>query len=301
MRNSIPLFCATAGILGALCLPANAALIAYEGFSYAPGSSLVGQSGGVGFQNAWWSTGAIASNRVDYPGTSYAGTSSHGGKLYAIGVGSGSLVAYRDLATTVGTDGTTAWLSVMAVRTGGKSSTNGVGGGATYVRAMNMALFEAPTPGSTSSQSERLSPGEGTRDTAATRPDTDCWQLLVGGSAANAATVTTTAPVDVLSLLLLRIDYGVGNADRAYMWVNPSLAAEPNIADAAATTTGNFTFNRLRPFAGNPNTSSQNIAAEGYFDEIRIGTGWMDVIPEPSALAILSLGLVGLCFRRSRP
>jgi len=102
----------------------------------------------------------------------------------------------------------------------------------------------------------------------------------------------------------VRIDHGAGNADTAYMWINPSLSAEPDIATAQAQSLGNFTFNRIRPFAGNPNAASENIGAEGYFDEIRIGETWADVtaapVPEPSTFAMLALGALFLGWRLKR-
>ena len=128
--------------------------------------------------------------------------------------------------------------------------------------------------------------------------------LVVGGGVNNVATDWTTAPMDVESFVLVRIDHGLANVDNAYMWINPDLSAEPSLDSAMANATGNFSFNRLRPFAGNPSTASGNIAATGSFDEIRIGQTWSDVtltpVPEPSVTALCILGGLGLAWRMFR-
>ena len=92
------------------------------------------------------------------------------------------------------------------------------------------------------------------------------------------------------------------------LWVNPSLASEPIIGTAGATTTGNFTFDRIRPFAGNPNNQTINgvagvpvQGAEGYFDNFAVGTTFADIlVPEPGAASMSLLALAGLMARRRR-
>ena len=60
---------------------ANAALIAYDGFAYPAGSSLVGQNGGLGFSDPWYQGGfnvtqsvsALASGSLTYPSLATTG------------------------------------------------------------------------------------------------------------------------------------------------------------------------------------------------------------------------------------
>jgi hypothetical protein len=286
-------------ILGCLTIAprANAALLAYEGFDYAAGSALTGQAGGFGFLTPWGASPGTAV--IHSPGMSYDSVQVSGNRLYVQGTASGSVAIFRDLAAPRGADGTTTWISLMGVRFGQATSTNGPGGSPSLVRPVNLSLFEIG--------SERLALGEGTRTTVISRPDTDVWGLVVAGQVDNAQTDWTTDSLLVDSFALVRIDHGAGNVDTAYMWINPSLAAEPDIATAEAQSTGNFTFNRIRPFAGNPNTASQGVGAEGHLDEFRIGETWADVvlsapIPEPSTFAMLGLGalLLGWQLMRGR-
>ncbi len=278
--------------------PVKATLMVFEGFDYADGS-LNTLNGGIGFSTAWGP--AVNPNA----GVGAGIQNVEAGRLRLVGNAAGGATIYRDLATEYGTDGTTIWIGLSMIRTGTKDPVGGAPNGAltstgaSYVRPLNFALFDVTSP---TAQSERLSFGEGTR----TSGDTDTFGLLVGGSATNAATVWSTAPVDVDNFAVVRIDFGAANADTAWLWINPSFGSEPATGSAAATTTGNFTFDRVRPFAGNPNNQTINgvvtatLGAEGYVDNFAVGTTFADVIPEPATGMLAGLSLVGLIARRRR-
>ena len=259
----------------------SGALLAYEGFDYAPGA-LTGQAGGTGFSTAWGTTPGSAV--IQSPGMSYDALANTGGALFVDGA-AGSVAIFRDFSFSRGAEGTTTWISMLHIRTGATGGAFGPGQTVSYLRPVNLAFFEAG--------SERISLGEGTRNQLPEN-DQDVFGVLVGGSAANAATRWTTTPIAQTNLAVMRIDHGVGDVDTAYLWMNPGLGAEPSIATADATTTGDFDFNRVRPFAGNPSAQSGNIAAQGYLDEFRVGETFLDVtpVPEPSTWALLGLGLL---------
>ena len=134
----------------------------------------------------------------------------------------------------------------------------------------------------TATTNERFSIGEISSNVNV--DDTDRWALnifnpdpLIPGVVA-----PSTTPVDQLSFLLVRINFGAGAlSDNAYLWVNPSLAAgEPSIASAQASLLGrNLEFDRLRLSAGGSlGTTGEIAAASGIVDEIRIGTNFASVI-----------------------
>jgi MYXO-CTERM domain-containing protein len=280
----------------------NAALLVYEGFNYADGN-LTGGNGGIGWNGAWGNVanpaGTASGSNVITSGVYFGGD--------ATGANTANSVIFRDLATEYGTDGTTIWISVQMQRLGLLDTPGGApdgvapdvnGGGTSWVRPQNWALFDVT---STTAQSERLSFGEGTR----TANDTDTFGLLVGGSATNAATVWSAAPVANLNTALVRIQYGAGNVDTATLWMNPA-PGDPALLTPSASTTGNFTFDRVRPFAGNRSNqtidgvSAARNAAYGSYDEFSIGGDWSDVhpVPEPGTLALA--GLAGLALLRRR-
>ncbi len=290
--------------LGPWIVPSvHADLIAYEGFEYDTGVALGGLNGGFGFSDAWYPASATAPgiSSIQAGGLGFSSLTTSGGALYVAGdATAGTASFFRTLATPRGDDGTTTWLSFIGQRTGTKSANYGVDSAASYVRPLNLSLYNSTL----SSGQERLALGEGTRTSGGTLPDTDVWGLVERGGVNNALTTWTTVPVDVQSFVLVRIDHGAANADTGYMWLNPDLSVEPAVASALVSMTGiDLAFDRIRPFAGNPSPASQNIPAEGYFDEIRVGTTFADVaplIPEPSTVALFALGGLSFLLLRRR-
>lgn len=288
-QSNLTILVGVAALALTTAAPASAELLAYEGFNYSAGSSLVGLEGGVGFAGPWGTSGGSA--LIQDPTLAYAGLVTSGGRLFTGGDGTGSVSIFRDLAFSRGDEGTTTWVSFLGQATTELSANFGPDGAPTMVRGWNLALF--------SDGSEKLALGEGTRTSGATLPDTDVWGLVDRGGVNNVGTAWTDQPIDLLGFVVVRIDHGPENVDVAYLWINPALGPEPAIGTAQATATGDWGFNRIRPFAGNPNATSEQVGAQGYFDEIRIGTTWEAVaVPEPSSMALLVLG--GLALLRLR-
>jgi hypothetical protein len=104
-----------------------------------------------------------------------------------------------------------------------------------------------------------------------------------GGSQSVSSTVATSGTA---VLMVLRADLVAGGADSFKLYLNPSLLAEPGSADASKSSydVGNITGVQ---FTGNIGFS---------LDEIRVGTSYADVVPEPgtyaagAAMGLLTLG-----------
>ena len=298
-------------ICSSLTATANATLIAYEGFDYTAGTTLnaaAAANGGSGWKAAWGTStpGTTGTFSVVASSLSYSTLQTSGGSLSVAGVGTTTALGYRDLAAARGTDGTSTWISVLGYGTTPTSLLNngtglGAGGSATMVRAVNMAFHDtsSTTTPATAAGAERITFGEGTRNTSpGTIIDTDTWGILVGGGVANANTVWTDDTFTAPTFAVMRIDHGAGNVDTAWLWINPALGTEPSTSTADATTTGNFTFDRIRPFAGGgaTATTSSTTPGSGFWDELRIGENFTDIapIPEPSsALCLAGLALLG--------
>jgi hypothetical protein len=281
----------------ALASPARAALLAYEPYDYPEGADLSGQAGGTGWTATPW-TATTGDTVIAFPGgltysDSLGNTLNVAGNAGYYTGAPGTASTFRDLPAVRGADGTTTWFSVLGIRAGQRS-----GNPPTFQRAANISLFN----GTLAASPEQLAIGEGTNRAE------DTWSLVPDGSAGN--TVASTLAFDELALVVLRIDHLAGN-DNVYMFLNPDLNAEPSIASAAAVSLGAFdySFNRVRPFAGNPQVVSgvQHNPGEIYFDEIRIGESFGDVtphtpfIPEPSTWALVVLAAAGaMVWRRRR-
>jgi hypothetical protein len=256
----ILLFCFLVWI--GFCPQVSGALIAYEGFSYADASAIPGQTGGTGFANAWQLNGTPAGGALAQAGsltyTDSTGKSllTSGQRGFFTGVG-GTAQPNRDLAAARGTDGTTTWLSFIGVRGGQTVSAPNI-----YPRGGNLSLFN--------NAGERLATGNSSSAPANT------WALVPTGTLANRQ--GSTAPFDQVTMVVVRIDHKPGNDD-AFLFINPTLGVEPSVGSAAATSVGafDFSFNRVRPFAGGPQTGVP--FAELQLDEIRVGENYFDVTP----------------------
>ena len=263
-------------IIGTALLPgsvdsAKAALLAYEGFNYVPGSDLSGQSGGgsSGFGAAWGNTVGDIVSAGSFTYTDALGNAllTSGNKAFTTGA-SGSAQAARNLTFTRGAPGTRTWISLLALRSGPIINSDPP----YFQRAANFALFNTAD-----AFQERLAIGRGSSDST---PPMDTWATIA--LADEFTTVASTFSLSNLAFIVIRIDH-VGDADVedvAYMFINPpNLNVEPHISTAAAVNSwADFSFNRIRLFAGNTSVDL-GIYAEMTFDEIRIGETFADVAP----------------------
>jgi len=311
---------------------ARALLLAYEGFDYAPGQSLLGLNGGYGFSTGWiGQSGAVTNNSIVLAGsftyTDSFGNSiaTRGNRALATGNGTatgdntggttGSANPWRVLSFYRGTDAvpTTTWFSVIATVTSPPYPyTNSVGNVALHGRAVSpLQLFYNGTPGSTGQGSEMVGLGRGTETTAGIDlyHTMDSWGLVNRGSAAQEVVSDVGFASLPADLLLMRIDHAPGTdprvagaADTAYVWINPpNLAKEPSIAKADLTLTPtsidpnndrDYIFNVLRLFGGGFNTTVGYGAIQ--VDEIRIGTEYLDVTLRPvPEPSLFALGIFG--------
>jgi hypothetical protein len=267
--------------------PTPGALLSYEGFDYPSGDSVVGKNGGSGFSQAWQlnSSGGVFTNR----GASLSYTDAQGNRLVTTGgslflqgamvdaANSAAAQPNRSLSYARGTnagaiDGVTTWVSLLAVRQG--PITNFFPGDV-YPRSANMSLYNNTT--------EKLGIGN---TTPANGAASNVVTILPGGINPRASAI----PYSQTNLIVVRIDHVAGAAlDNAYLFVNPPLGSAPALTDAATNSIGefDFSFNRIRPFAGGDrSTASSSPYAELILDEIRIGETFADVTPFIPPLSI---------------
>ena len=245
--------------------------MAYEGFAYSSGSSVVGQNGGTSWLNAWQlngsGSGSVYTNATgslsytDALGNSLV-TSSNSAFFGGSPSANNTAQPNRDMLVTR-TNGTT-WLSFLGVRQG--LTTNTIPGNP-YPRGANLGLFNGT--------SQRLAIGNGSGAAA------NVWSILPLGM--TGFIQYSTKPFDQVSLVVVRIDHlgTTSDPDNAYIWINPTLGVEPNTnaADISSIGVNDYSFNRFRPFAGGYDTAGGQPNAQMRLDEIRVGDTYADVTP----------------------
>jgi len=251
----------------------HAALLACEPFTNTPGTLIIGSGNGSGFSGAWQanSSGGVATNTTH--GLSY--TDSAGNSLLTVG-GAGcfqglttantSMQPYRLFNFSRGTNGvdaTTSWISFIVVRQGptGTLLGNPYGRGANVAHDLNAGVLQKLAVGNSSGAT------------------TNTVGLIPQGNAGNLKS-STNAFGNFTNFVVVRIDHVRGGHDSAWLFVNPSLAVEPSTNAASASSLGgfDFSFDRVRVFAGGSNTLAQPYA-EMVLDEYRVGEAYADVTP----------------------
>lgn len=255
----------------------KAALLSYEGFDYPSGATVVGQNGGIGFANAWQlnSSAGIQTNlpaSLSYTDPSGSTLITSGGSLFLQGSpvnNANAAQPNRNLSYARGTnagaaDGVTTWVSFLAFRRGPATNSTTVPNNP-YPRSANLSLYN--------NTAEKLATGN-TSDTPS-----NTVALLPVGNIANIR--TTSVNYSQTNFMVLRIDHKLGANDEAYLFLNPPLAQEPALSSADTNSIGEFdyTFTRIRPFAGSQRDATQQPYAELVLDEIRIGETFADVAP----------------------
>jgi len=281
-----------AGLTGALAMtPAvRAALIAYEGFTNAPGD-IIGMNGGIGWSEPWntnvtpGGASEVVANSLSYTDSVGNILITAGNKFYNHGL-SGAAQPGRLLSATQGstnlTVNSTVWVSFVGQRIGVATGTGGPGGIPSYERGANLSMFDAEISPTVTNLLERLNVGEnsGTSGSAAL----DVWHFTEPNPTYRAY---STNSITNQSLVVLRFDFltndvtaGIYTNDNIHLWINPQLGVEPSTNSVATNGIANghdLSFNRLRFFAGAVNGTQA--AAEWYCDEIRIGDTYADVTP----------------------
>ena len=268
----------TIGSISAVSSNSFASLIASESFDYALdgySAGLEGKNGGSGFSEAWKEFGSNANNGL------FAGEISVGSdaapsaaspharvQLSTVGAGIG-----RNLSTTVGADGTQAWLSYRI------QNNNTSGAEAFAVVFTTLSEARRVIMGATSAVGGQSS-SDGQFDLA----------FIPTGANQDYAARDTGNHFEVL-----RFDFGAGNNDTVTLFQDPTTVTDFNGTGDAQLTGIDATFDGIAFTATN---------ATLRWDEIRLGTTLEDVtvgvVPEPSTMALVGLGLLGLAVRRRR-
>jgi len=237
---------------------ARAVLVVYDGFDYAANADMNGLNGGTGWGAATW-TGTAGTRQIRTPGSNYTSLSTVGNKAFIQASTAGTFRMLPSLQG--GTDGTTVWISFIGQRDP-----------ATQVldRFYSLSMYQ----GGTASGNERFSIGEPSNNT------NNLWGIHFTSTATGRQEIAGDS-IFSESFLLARIDYhgDTTTNDDVYLWGNYNISlGEPAIGTAHASSIAGFNlaFDRVALRAGAASGGLPN--AQGFFDELRIGTTFADVI-----------------------
>lgn len=290
---------------------AGGALLVYEGFDYNPGAdALLGANGGTGFGGAYTANGTatthgdIVAGSMSYIDNENRALVTSGNKsLMDFTINFRSMTGLNAAATT---GVTTLYFSLLGHQT--------VGTG----RATNFAFFGG-TGSLVTGEIFSLGHGTGINRNGTAQPNTADyqWGVFTNGNGAN-GDISGVLPYSNVSMLsapafaVLRVDLNGGTNgtdDRFRLYVNPSLNAEPAVADVDILNGRNVLnafsdIQQIRPFAATGNAAYPD-GSQALYDELRIGTTYADVtpftiVPEPAASTMSLLTLAGLLARRRR-
>ena len=247
------------------------AQIAYDGFNYTAASSLNGTSGGgsFGFSAPWLANGGsvVAGSGLSYPGLDVTGNAA------IPGAGATNQTDYRTFANL---NGTTTWFSFLYQNPDTQNGITGftIGSGSAVIHA------ELDITGTNGLFIGQTGPAGFISLTAVGNVDYD---LAVAGYNGNDT-----------ALIVVELSYTDASSGIINAWVNPSLSSSPGGA------------NLSEPF------SLQNLDQIGFIsengdmtaDEVRIGTSFASVVPEPSSCGYLAsaalLCLVAALWRKRK-
>lgn len=266
MRSRVACF-VLAAVAPLLLSRVQAALIAYEGFDYAPsGANLIGAAGGSGFSGPWRAGGFNASSNANYDLSD--DPISFGALLHsnpsistpAVGAIAGLT---RDFASPLGQGGTTAYFSFLVQPAGT------LHGGA-FNGFFGLVLESAGEP-----ELFIGKPGGGIINR---------WALEDrGGALQHASGIAPT--VGETALLVVKAEYAAAGSDRFTLFVNP-LPGGPEPLDGIV---------KQDVAVGLVQGLTLYSTGAMYIDELRVGETFADVTPvaEPSASALAVLLLLG--------
>jgi len=265
-------------LLVLLGIPAlgRAALLAYEPFDTVGGVALAGanSSASSGFNGNWVNNGnftaSTGTSSLNYP-PSTAVFTPIGKCATQGGTGTSQGDYYRTLGSTFGDSqgAQTVWMSFLMNSQG---------------RAYNGFLYLNSTSG--------FQIGTGWTGAGAS----GIGNYSVFRNSGSGGTTTGNGgqvPLNTTKLLVVKLTFsGDSNVDTARLFINPANGPAPTDSMAVSTLTGlNFgDIDRVGMHWGAPST----------LDEIRIGTTYGDVVPEPQTWMAMGLGALGLIRQRKR-
>jgi fibronectin type 3 domain-containing protein len=221
----------------------------YDGYNYDLGLSVTGRAGGIGWDGDWEAIGdGFTGESIIVDGLTYetggVTLKTEGNAAYLIPAIDQGYNYNRPLMTTLAGNNKTVWISML--------------------------VQPKLTPWDTCDLF--FNPNRGADQGAF-----GCqWSPNFGF--VNGVKSDVPGTLDETFFLVVRYDIGEGDNDTAWMWLNPGLSDEANLADANATQTRDMPLGGAVEWIINHNHTGTERGAI-IFDELRIGDTWDDVAP----------------------
>ena len=268
---------------------AQATLIAYEPFDYQSETYLYNCNGGTDWNGAWCNAivpeDGEAIQNIASPGLTHSDLSVAGNKANLAGSSNGASYVYRKLSHSY-TSGDLDFSGDLYFSFLGEANNDNV-------LAWGVSLA---TVGNTSNNS--IAPLGNLVGGITGAPDTSPPHFCL--SETSAVSGVSTFPTGTVSLVVAKFNLATGDAQMYVFPTGSTISSTPGTPAATLTGAGSMgTINGIRIYAiGGDNAANVDI------DEIRVGTEFADVVPEPSALVLLAIGggimAVYSCRRRKR-
>jgi hypothetical protein len=290
----------------------SASMIVYEPFDYADGSNLGGQSPDAGTHT--WAQADTANASVDTKATSpglsmpaYMAPAQGNKATYGAGTTSDRINLNGGITT-----GSTYYSFLLKVTDLGTLPTLNSGSGGNQILAgfNNSVGTQGPNPTNISSTIWAKPGPTGT----GTGNDPNHYQLGMSVSAATtsrqygSATYATTDTLFVVGQFQFGADTTYANAN-GNLWVYDLTAGDtvpftpgtPTASPVGTGLSGSASLASFLLYSTAANTSNRFGVNGINVDEVRVGNSWNDVVvPEPSMLALIGLGMMGLFSLRLR-
>lgn len=257
----------------AAATPANAALLAYDPFDYAVGD-LTGNSGGTGWSAAWAARtemDVVAASLSYSKGEITASGGSAAAQITSLIGSAQDNVANRTFAPQTGD----VYFSVLFKPAAGLDTNDFL----QFIVNDDTDLHNAGSVGLRNSTENGF------------------FARIRTSSADTNAKSNVQAVLGNTYLLVGKFFKSAGGSyDKMSVWVDPQTLAEPAASATVMSSSGSATVSYLTM-----RTSDMEVGDQFQFDELRIGTTWADVVPEPATLTLLALGAVVAALRGRRP
>jgi hypothetical protein len=256
-------------IAACLLLPgAQAASLFQEGFDYTSGLALAGQGTWATTTNSAFIT--VGSGSLTYPGL--ADVTPAGNEARIAGQ-SASLASYTFSPFSASVSSGQAYASFLLDFNG-----TVVGGNYTF---MGLLPAAASGPGNGGNFNNTYDPCD-----LVSRSSSGNVQLGIRTLGQGTTYATPTLSLGSVNLIVMKYDFA---AKTASLFINPNPnGAEPGTASAFST--GTLSAANLDQFylrIGGVNQGNYLV------DDVRIGTTWVEVVPEPATITLIGLGVLG--------